>query len=554
MHPSPRGDAHPVLAGIDNISSGAAPVEAGSPRTAAVWALALSLAAFLIYIFYPQRGLYSDGIFYLRDLEQGAWRSQYLTYFPLVHCARLLLSPVHAITMEDAIRLVSAVGGAAGVGLWFLTGRLLLKSNFAAGVAAAMIIFIPGYWFNATATEVHTQHGAFSALLIYGIVSVLIRSSIPARAWLIVAAGAALTPGSHLSGVAAAPPCLAAIYFSRHRWKLFSACAAGGILFLFGYFMIARSMDRIRNYETGFNIIYSEMFKSPSKWPRTIFTATAELFIYASPASTLVPAGFRVIARSARPVVWIFGLAFIGYFLLCAPTEVLEMGCYYVPTIGMQALLAIAAYREIAKSPGRALTVIIVAFAPALVTVFSASRDAGTIVWAFASAFCWFLIPPAAPESRRLPRSAFLAPFFTCILTALAVARDFKNDPVRDRAAAVAEIAGAKGCIILADFSAAAQATWLYYYQHRGSGAAPFIMNLFEIDWQTGAEINNYKKKFVGHIERILGNGDGVWLVGDLEIITPGTPPGDMLAEVTNRYALTRNDSYPSYLLKITKK
>lgn len=182
-------------------------------RDAAV-ALILGAAAFALYAATRQWRIYGDGPALLASVTHepnGSWSWIHVGFMPL---ARAWNGAFDWSTPAEALRFLSATGGAVTVATTYVLARCFGARAVGAALAAALFAVTPALWFYSTTIEVHTVHAATVGLL--AVATFLAPWRRPALA---LAAIAVLLPLLHLTHQSGATLHLVWILLVRAAWS-----------------------------------------------------------------------------------------------------------------------------------------------------------------------------------------------------------------------------------------------------------------------------------------------------------------------------------------------
>lgn len=132
------------------------------------WALGLSLAALLLYVatLAPSVAtVFDDSLEF--QVVLPSLGIAHPTGYPLYTLLGWLASRVPVGDLAYRVNLLSALAGAATVGLLFLTARRIESSRLAAAVTSVVFALSTTWWSQATIAEVYTLHGLAVALILY---------------------------------------------------------------------------------------------------------------------------------------------------------------------------------------------------------------------------------------------------------------------------------------------------------------------------------------------------------------------------------------------------
>jgi hypothetical protein len=498
--------------------------------------LLVGAAATLLYLLTLQRRLFGDGVFLLDQFEAGDLRY----YHPLFLPAADLLRGALALDHESALKWLSALGGGLAAGAACIAGRAVLRSARAGLCAGALVALLPGFWFHATASELHAFHAGCAALLLTALVRVVRRGALGSAAnQARLAAAAALTPLSHLSGASAFLPALAAAFaLQRDRVRTLLALAAGAATFGAGAALLR---ERVSRHAPDFGDIYAT---SLAVLPRLLHDGFHELLVPAVPASVLVPAGLLAVFASSRALGWVLALWIAAWCVPCFPIgDMNSHGSYYVPTYPAQAILAIAALRRLR---GRRVAALAAALAPgALAAVPYAALPA----WAVAA---WLVVRwsrPGPAEPFRAMRAAplLLGAFVWSLVSIVAGCRD---DAVRDRIARLSELTGATPEVVyLMESNGADLSLWGRGYRPGGrvpqsAGPRADLVNLYRVELAGPTEAARMLENVRARIREETEAGRNVWVIGPTEPAEEGRYLPAFLAALADGFDVERPEGF----------
>jgi hypothetical protein len=406
---------------------------------------AIGGVAALVYLLTMQRQLFNDGIFFEHMMRLGGHDLVYshILYLPLAKSLQLVISLAVPIEGEQALRILSALAGGAGVGLTFVVARDCLESVRRGLVCAVLLATLAAYWFHSTATELHSVHAACTTLLLVGLFRALDRRHHgSSSSCVFLLAGAALTPASHLGGVCVGLPLMYVWLRAGAARKRYTISVGTGLLvFAVAYGVISYGVPGFADYQDVHTGKHQVLWEDPGKVPHLLKICLAELFLYSAPAAALVPAGLRVLFRLAPVQAWFCVCWLIAWPLVAWPVEDRMFGAYYTPTYPVQALLAVVAMHGAGFTVGRAWCIAFLGILPLFVFVFSSVVEAdqeliGLSVLAFSATLIFFL----AGGRTGQPRVPWLLPTLAFLTTAPHMINVGLQDRYRDRIADVAAI------------------------------------------------------------------------------------------------------------------
>ena len=288
--------AHALPLVVCLMSNTAQKPDAAAWRGRALISWTLFVVSAGLYFLTRQAAITADGIYFDDMLQRGRLVNHHLLYLPLVWAVQEGLSSVVDVTPELAMKIVSALAGGAGVALTFLLANRALQTPGRSIVAALTMMGLMGYWFHSTATELHALQAASAAVLMLGLLRALdCDGCMDSRTWCLCASGALLVPLSHMSGYAAALPILYVVLriAATARVALIMALLCGGLGFaaIYGavYFSDVGLGEAVQ--------FAAEVSATGFSWSTTQ-GVLIQFSLYALPATTLAPAGLRVLFRT----------------------------------------------------------------------------------------------------------------------------------------------------------------------------------------------------------------------------------------------------------------
>jgi hypothetical protein len=132
------------------------------------WALGLGLAALALYLatLAPSVAtVFDDSLEF--QVVLPSLGIAHPTGYPLYTLLGWLFSRLPVGDLAYRVNLLSALAGAAAVGVMFLTGRRLGSGRLPAALMAAVFALSATWWSQATIAEVYTLHGLAVALILY---------------------------------------------------------------------------------------------------------------------------------------------------------------------------------------------------------------------------------------------------------------------------------------------------------------------------------------------------------------------------------------------------
>ncbi|MHC4515304.1 MAG: hypothetical protein ACYTGO_05145 [Planctomycetota bacterium] len=525
--------------------------------------LALFVLSTCLYLLTLQRAIYGDGIFFEPKLTTGQLVYGQILYLPLVWTVWSGLDAVAGISAETALKVVSAIAGGTGVALTYLAARRVLASQTWALAAALLLMGFFGYWFHATATELHGVHSACAVVLFLGLILTLeaARTARTADAisgttlWLLFL-GTVLTLASHTSGIAMLPAILYVAWRARSvRGHVLVAIGAGLVAFAICYLWLAFGNKELQRYAGDHAAKMASILTTPQTLvPKTI-GAARELLLYALPAATLVPAGLRVLFRTAPEQGWLCLLWLVSWPLVVLPVGDFAYGSYHLPTFPLQALLAVVACRALATSIPRALLVLVLAFLPALplvlVLVPALSPGPGAmglalIVWLAAAAVLFLTVR----DDDRRPRWPLALPLTSIVLSAILLPPFLRQDPIRDRIHAVTNAVDTQDLVI---YLADDVVTWQHWRRFFPGATGPDrrALNLRLLDRQPAAQRSRLQNVLSSWVQEALAGRRPLWLAGDLSNPSGSKPFQNACELLRSQFRFRTPENAPQHLFRL---
>ena len=494
--------------------------------------------AMAFYLATAQRQIWGDGITLQHKLRVGGEQLLYnhALFLPLSRLVQIVASPITTLEPEWAMKVLAALAGGAAVGLTYaLARRLLRRADHAAAAAAAMIGML-GQWFHSTATELHSVHGACAAILLLGLVRLLDAETRDRPSTLVlIGVGAALTPGSHVSGVGIGLPLLVVLAQARGaRARLIGSAGTGLLVFGAVYAWIMLREGGLGGFTQVHVGKHGAPFDHPERIPGLLLACLAEFGLYAMPALALVPAGLGLLYRSRPGLAWLLAAWLVAWPLTAWPVDDRALGSYYLPTYPVQALLAaLALGRAAAAGWGRGAGALLLAASPFVLhcvldwhTVGLNQESGPLLTAALASAGIAWLVRRPLPTTRGGGATALL-PFALAPL-ALGIAlpvmtRYITHDPYRDRVRTVLAAVQAEdgdawkhSLMVFLATNSPGHHHWLYFYPG-ALGAAPTAFNPLLVvrpgnEARVAPELAGYRRQ----IAEALAAGRTVWVAGSL--------------------------------------
>jgi hypothetical protein len=523
--------------------------------------LVVFAVATALYLLTMQRMICGDGIFFDEMLQAGLLMNIHLLQLPLAWSLQATLSVFVDVSPETAMKMLSALTGGFGVAVTYGVARQVLGSTAQALAAALTLMVLAGYWFHATATELHALHPACATVLLAGLVRA-IRAGERGDAALdtitltCCAAGSLMTPLSHASGVAMGLPTLYVIWKlpPRLRWQLLIAVAGGslafGVIFGLSYWLsvnVQASLASASDAATGMSMMSTiAMFK---QW-----------LLYAIPVSVLVPAGLGVLFRTAPKLAWFSLLWIVAWPIAALRHTDFLFGSYHTPTFPVQVIVAVVALRQLARTPLRAVLVMVLAAVP---MVGLLARDTaglapdnlretmmlcpamddlevGLLLWLLAATTLVTMTRGSTSHDEPArPRWLPILPLATLLLSAPFLAPILRGDPYRD-------------LVIYLPESFSERNHWRRFFRigDKERGFSPADKEYLPVN------LESYR----GAITRARMDNLRVWFVGEIDTYSEGTkllhiPPDKEVMEFfaylreTYRFARPQGTAEPIYEL-----
>lgn len=514
-------------------------------------ALLLFVLSTGLYLLTRQRAIYGDGIFFESHLANGNLAYGQILYLPLVYAAWSCLGTVLDISAETVLKVVSALAGGAGVALTFLIACQTLTSTLRALAAALLLVGLSGYWFHSTATELHTVHAACALVLFLGLVHTLqavqTAARIPRGTLSLLFLGTALTLASHTSGIAVLLPTLYVVTLTRRssaaRRQLLLGIGAGLLVFSACYLWLTSSHPAMQRYASDHSLKMFSVFTAPETLPPKTLGAARELLLYAVPASTLLPAGLRVLFHTAPGHAWLCLLWVIAWPLVVLPVGDFAFGSYHMPTLPVQAILAVTAWHGVATNVPRAILALALAVAPAAATLVGLQADLGRAAmdwslaaWVPAAAALFWLAGNHTPN----PRWLLALPVMSLVLSAAFLPPILGQDLIRDRIRAVAAAVGGQDLVLYATTDTVVHHHWKRFFP----GSA---VNLRMLDHDPAL-----LAVLQSRAQEALDGKRSLWLVSDLENESGGTDFQRFRDLLRERFAKRSTDGLPESVYRLT--
>ena len=365
------------------------------------------------------------------------------------------------------------------------------------------------------------MHAACTSVLLLGLLRALDgEGSLGRWTWMLCAFGTALVPLSHMSGYAAGLPILYAICRVRSsaRWSLVTAVLVGAAVFGGIYGTLYFRSDAL----AGAVQFAMEVSTTGFAW-QTAQDTLVQSTLYALPVATLVPAGLRVLFRTAPEHGW-FCLLWVIAWPLASLRHLDDLyGSYHTPTYLVSVVLAVVAMHAVAKSVLRAIFALALASAPAWF-LWTGDRSLGLIVWAAAAVVLFGL---AGTHVRRPSGMPLLALATFGLATPLMWPLQ-DSDVIRERIRAITQLAAAEDLVLAVPTAGYERFHWTRFFC-RADGKERAICPA-DLDW-----LAEYKPELVPQgrqplldtyrdvvLDR-LGKGQPIWFVGEIDGVS-GSP------------------------------
>lgn len=420
-------------------------------------AAVLGLLATGLYVLTWQAGFWGDSIEFTNALEGHALAMNHILYLPVAALLKRAVSAVFGLDSLQTLRLLSSLCGGLAVAATYSVGKRVLDDRRGALLGALLTAGLPAFWFHATVSEIHLFHTAGSWLLLASFVR-CVQAEGPSRKDLAIhAAGHALSPATHLSGLSSFGVSALFGVFQRRSRPLLLSAALGLAAFLAAYGVVrALNPDRFRYYEGIFRSgYYPALWNDPALIPSYLNIAGSELLSLSVPASAFLPAGLWLLARRSRSLAWLFALWILGYVGMCAPIGDIGEGGYYAPTFAVQSWLAVIAMRELARRPVLCAAAVLAAASP-----FACVSEDDGVRFLVSAAACAAVTAIALPVLRRERGSAGAGPL-PLVLLALPIAcgawtyasrvRPLESDPLQSRVDYVASVTTPDSRLLVAE-------------------------------------------------------------------------------------------------------
>ncbi|MBL8694782.1 MAG: glycosyltransferase family 39 protein [Planctomycetes bacterium] len=517
-------------------------------------ALALGAGALAVYLAWPQRRFFGDGMGFYGYLCDGRLRCPQIGYLPAVWALHRCIEPL-GVPLERALHIASSVSGAATIAGTYLLARLVL-ARAPSAIAAAATAVLPGFWFHSTTTEIHTFHSAFATILLIGISRTIETREVPAAQ---IVLGVFGSLASHFSGVAAILPGAVALARARNRWLLAASAGAAAVVFAIAYSAIHSGDPQTAAYQESLRMMYRELWNDPSRIPVAVGASLNQLFLYALPASTALLGGLVVMARKGHGALalgWVLWCA--GYFAITAATGSEEFGSYFVPMDGVRSICGVILATALARNLWTSFAAVVACLLPAVIVVLLESPELGSHSWLLTMLLLAALAAAAPLEElgealpcRRLSPAALLA-LLGGALSVGFVVRDFPKDPLRDRIEAVSQKVGDDDAVLFIERDGLSHMYWERMFDRRGGRR--FIMNVTELDTSTSEATEQKKQKLqIVILERHLTRRN-VWLAGSIDVIPPGAASQAFVGELGKTYRFVPESGPAAPLVKLEVK
>jgi len=447
----------------------------------------LFAVATTLYLVTMQQMICGDGIFFDEMLQAGLLMNIHLLQLPLVRLLQAVLSVFIDVSPETAMKTLSAIAGGAGIAVTYVVARQILDSTVQALAAALTLMVLAGYWFHSTATELHALHPACAMVLLAGLIRA-IRAGERGDAALdgitlaCCAAGSLLTPLSHAGGMAMGLPTAYVIWKlqPRLRWQLLIAVAAGCLAFAVTFGLSYRLSVNVRASFAGGSDAATGMSMMGT------IAMIKQLLLYAIPVSVLVPAGLRVLFRTAPRLAWFFLSWIVAWPIAAVRFTDFLFGSYHTPTFPVQAILAVVALRQLARTPLRAILVVVLAALPMVGPVardaaglaFDNERmtmvlcpvmddlDLGLWVWLLAATILFTMTRGRREQSQPArPRWLLILPAATFLLAVPYLVPKLLADPYRDRIHEVSRLVGDQDFVLYLPESFSERNHWRRFFR-----------------------------------------------------------------------------------------
>lgn len=510
-------------------------------------ALLLFVLSTGLYLLTRQQALFNDGIFFEGKLRAGDLAYGQILYLPLVWVVWASLGTVFDLSAETALKVVSALAGGLGVALTFLIACQALTSALRALAAALLLAGLYGYWFHSTATELHMVHATCALVLFLGLIHTVHFAQTADRAArldpgtiALLFLGTGLTLASHTSGIALLLPTLYVAWVTRRarpaQGQLLIAVGAGVLAFAACYLWLASSHPEMQKYADDHAGKMLSLVTDAGTLPAKVLSVGRELLVFAVPASALVPAGLRVLFHTAPQHAWLLLLWVVAWPLVVLPVEDFAVGSYHMPTLPVQALLAVIAWHGVATSIPRALLVLAVATLPAAVGLLAlhqqqgrAAFDMALLAWAVCSTVLFVLARSHTPQ----PRWLLALPVTGLLLSATVLPPALGQDSIRDHIRQVQAVVRDGDVVCYVTHDTAVHHHWRRFF--------PRAVNLLLLDAQPD---------LLPDLQTLRS----IWLVGDLEGAAGGPRFQEFRTRLLQQFSKARPEGAPEGMFLLTRR
>ena len=501
----------------------------------------LAVAGAVVYFVTRQRDFWGDGYQFCDFLQTRQLLHAHILYLPAAALLQWAASPFGVIDSEHALLLLSALCGGASLWLTYAFGKLVLGAKRPALFAASLLGVLQGFWFHSTVIEVHLVHTAGSWMLLAGLVLHASTDDRSKRTMVLVTLGQALSPATHLSGIASAGVSwILGLTRRASRWLL--PASTVGLAIFFTAYSIVRSVnwEFFKYYEGGFrNEYYPALLKDPARALQYLYIAGADLLSYTSPASAFLPVGLWLLAKRSRPLAATLALWFGAYLAICAPIGDPGMGGYYMATAAPQVWLATLALERLAALPARALLAALASMAPLAANAESAGARAAWSVAALAAVtlVAWPLLRARepVPPVRRVPIWLFSMTIATAACTFSGTVLPSLHNAQHEHMDRVIAATSRGGHVLIAesDFWLTAK-IWRLRLSMAGRPPATYV---WRFDIPAEAETGKAAAAARVDVDRWMAASETVWLVGGTEFGPEAKHSRAFLQWLDERYA-----------------
>jgi hypothetical protein len=267
--------------------------------------------------------------------------------------------------------------------------------------------------------------------------------------------------------------------------------------------------------------------------------------LFAVPASTLVPAGLRVLFHTAPQHAWLLLLWVVAWPLVVLPVDDFAYGSYHMPTLPVQAILAVTAWHGVATSVPRALVALALAFLPTLMVLAGATTLYGSLgVWILASTVLFWMARHHTPQ----PRWPLSLPVATLLFSATYLPPLLNQDPIRDRIRAVAAAVGEEDLVFFLAGNTLTHNHWRRFFPG-AAGPNPRAVNPRLLD-RDAALLSDLRRR----MQAALAGDRTLWLVGNLDE-APGGPGFDEFRDLLRKqFTLHAPPGVPEHVFLLTPK